>query len=116
MILFVFGVFNLFLESFIFLLETTHLLIAHSFLLIKLLIEAFILNRCVFFERPPLILKLCNFFLQTLLIHPIAFFLFDGFRQFASYLRDFSRFLLNLKRMLLSQTFDHALVSFLFID
>ena len=78
MVLLTLQIFDFFLESLIFLLQTPHLLIAKCLLLIELLVKRLILDGCVFLERPPLVLQFRVFLLQALLVHAVSLLLLHG--------------------------------------
>lgn len=82
MILLIPEIFNLFFQPFVFLLDASHLLITHRLLLIELLVEILVFNRGVLFESPPLVLELGYLFLETLLVHAVAFLLLNCLREF----------------------------------
>jgi len=54
---------QLLLEPFVLLLETSQLFIAHSLLLVQLLVIAVILDRGVLFKRSPLVLQFLDLLL-----------------------------------------------------
>lgn len=77
MVLLVLQILHFFFETFVFFLDTSELFVAHSFLLVELLIEALVLGRGIFFERPPLVLQLLHLLLQAFFVHAISFLLLN---------------------------------------
>ena len=108
-------IFQFFFKPLILLLNPPELLIAHSLLLVELLIVAFVLYRCVLLERSPLVLQLGNFFLQAFFIHPVALLLLHCFWELPGKLTQFVGFLLNHKGVLLSQWLNYPFMAFLFV-
>lgn len=95
MLLLTFEILVLLFQPFVLLLQATLFLVTHCFLLIQLLVVAFILDGSVFFEGTPLLLQFIYFFLKTFFVHSVTFALINCFGKFPCKVSDFIGFRLN---------------------